>query len=89
MTPGSESAINDTVPGILYRLTVFEANHAMVRGYPKIYSTEAGLRAAISALKNAAIVGRYWVKEGCARGPWLNLEGPVVPEVRYDALGTP
>jgi hypothetical protein len=80
---------DDTSPGLLYRLSVFEANHAMVRGWPKIYATEAGLKAAISALRNASLPGRYWIREGCARGPWLNLEGPVVPEVRYDVLETP
>lgn len=76
MSSGSE----DTIPGTLYRLTVFEADGMVAEGYPKIYSTISRFRAAIKAQEGNAPEGRTWIREGCARGPWLSLEGPVIPE---------
>jgi hypothetical protein len=84
MVRGSASSTEGKIPGILYRLSVFEANHEMARGFPKIYSTEAGFKAAVAAAERNTVPGRYWIKEGCARGPWLSLDGPVVPEVDHD-----
>jgi hypothetical protein len=69
----------DTIPGTLYRLTVFEADGMVAEGYPKIYSTISRFRAAIKAQERNGHEGRTWIKEGCARGPWLSLEGPVIP----------
>lgn len=70
----------DTIPGTLYRLTVFEADGVVAFGYPKIYSTISRFRAAIKAQENSGVEGRTMFKEGCARGPWLSLEGPIEPE---------
>lgn len=72
--------MDDTLPGTLYRLTVFEADGVVADGYPKIYSTISRFRAAIKAQERNAPAGRTWIKEGCARGPWLSLEGPIIPE---------
>jgi hypothetical protein len=72
--------VDDTIPGVLYRLSVFEADGRPVPGFPKIYSTMSRFKAAIRAQERSptAPSGRTWIKEGCARGPWLSLEGPVV-----------
>lgn len=77
MTSGSEQP--DVIPGILYRLTVFEADGAVAEGFPKIYATMSRFRSAIRAQERSDS-GRTWIKEGCARGPWLSLEGEVTPE---------
>lgn len=74
MTSGSE----DTIPGTLFRLTVFEADGMVAEGYPKIYATISRFRAAIKAHEGRE--SRTLLREGCARGPWLSLEGPVIPE---------
>lgn len=73
--------VDDTIPGILYRLTVFEADGRLVSGFPKIYSTPSRFKAAIRAQERRDLPGRTWIKEGCARGPWLSLDGPVMPTV--------
>lgn len=79
MTLGGD--VNDTIPGILFRLHVFEADGSRAFGYPKIYNTMSRFRAAIRAQEKNGDPGRTMVKEGCARGPWLNLDGPVIPAV--------
>lgn len=73
--------IEDTIPGVLYRLSVFEFDGTPAHGFPKIYGTERRFKAAIKAQENSGVAGRTWIKEGCARGPWVSLEGPVVPEL--------
>ena len=79
MMPGA-----DTIPGVLYRLTVFEATGIVADGYPKIYSTVSRIQASIRAQECNAPAGRTWTVDGCARGPWLCLDGPVVPDVGAD-----
>lgn len=66
-------------PGILYRLSVYESDGSPAKGFPKIYSTERGFRQGIKMQEQHGN-GRTMIKEGCARGPWLNLDGPVEPK---------
>jgi hypothetical protein len=74
------TAGND-IPGLLWRLTVHEADGKVARGFPKIYQTEAGFKAAIRMQERLPTAWkRTMIKEGCARGPWLSLDGDVMPE---------
>ena len=70
--------VAEAIPGLLWRLTVLEADGKVARGFPKIYQTEAGFKAAIRMQERLPTAWkRTMIKEGCARGPWLSLDGPV------------
>lgn len=83
--------MSDDSPGLLWRLDVKDRDGVSVRGYPRIflhdreYVQHLGRMMTKSYEKN---LGYTFVKEGCTRSAWMNLDGPVArpPEVEESEL---
>jgi len=74
--------MDETTPGLLYRLTVIHHDGSEILD-PMIFTTERRMRQAVKtwegrANRNPGTI--TLIKEGCARGPWVSLDGPVEPK---------
>ncbi len=78
MTAGSENT-----PGLLWRLDVKDRDGNSLKGYPKIFVSdrEYVIRLGHLMTKNyEKNLGYTFIKSGCTRSPWMNLDGPILPE---------
>lgn len=66
--------MNDTIPGILFRLTILLPDGKIYHG-PKIYANERTMKQAVKHWEPRCVERQLtMVREGCARGPWLSLD---------------
>lgn len=74
------SDLSDANPGVLWRLDIKDRNGRSIKGYPRIFAsdTEYVQRLGFWTNKNyEKNLGLTFIKQGCTRTAWLNLDGPV------------
>lgn len=81
----------DDSPGLIWRLDVKDRDGVSLRGYPRIFLQDREYVQHLGRMMNKSYeknLGYTFVKEGCTRSAWMNLDGPVVhiPEVEGSSL---
>lgn len=74
---------SDDSPGLLWWLDIKDRDGNSVRGWPKIITSDREYVQRLGYWMNKSYeknLGYTFIKRGCTRGPWVNLDGPTVAE---------
>lgn len=74
--------MSDDDPGVLWRLDVRDRTGKSIKGYPQILTSDTEYVQRLSHWMGKSYrknLGLTFHGQGCTRGPWLKLDGPVLP----------
>jgi hypothetical protein len=72
--------MSDDTPGVLYRLDIKDRDGNSIKGYPQILASDREYVQRLSYWMGKSYeknLGLTFIKEGCTRSAWINLDGPV------------